>query len=151
MQRDEMVRRSWEGLEPELAQLGYELVEVEFGREEPGDVLRLYIDREGGVTIDDCVKVSRYVSALLDKDDFIEDAYNLEVSSPGIDRPIRKREDFERFAGERVKLEAITPIGGRRRYKGVLTGFEDGLVGVDCDGTIHTVHIENVKKAKLDR
>lgn len=151
MQREQIVRRTWEVLEPELASIGFELVEVEFGREDVGDVLRLYIDREGGITIDHCVEVSRYVGPVLDKEDFIEEAYNLEVSSPGIDRPLRKPSDFARFAGEAVKVETVTPIGGRRRYAGRLIGYEDGLISVDCDGTVHTVHVENVKRAKLAR
>lgn len=151
MQKEQIVRRTWEVLEPELKAIGVELVEVEFGREEVGDVLRLYIDHPEGVTLDRCVEVSRYVGPVLDMEDFIPEAYNLEVSSPGIDRPLRKPGDFKRFEGEPVKLETIAPVGGRRRYKGRLAGFDDGLVAVDCDGTVHTVHIENVKRAKLDR
>ena len=151
MQKELIVRRAWEVLEPELKAIDVELVEVEFGREEVGDVLRLYIDHPEGVTLDRCVDVTRYVSPVLDKEDFISEAYNLEVSSPGIDRPIRKAADFARFEGEPVKLETVTPVSGRRRYKGRLAGFEDGLIAVDCDGTVHTVHIENIKRAKLDR
>jgi ribosome maturation factor RimP len=75
----------------------------------------------------------------------------LEVSSPGIDRPIRKPEDFERFAGERIRLKARSPVNGRKHFKGVLTGLKDGLVLLECDGESHAIHIENIKKANLDR
>lgn len=151
MHGDGIVRRAWEVLEPELDSLGFELVEIEYGREDAGYVLRLYIDRTGGVTIDHCVEVSRYVGPVLDKEDFIEGAYNLEVSSPGIDRPLRKPVDFTRFAGEPIKVETVAAMAGRRRYAGRLAGYEDGLIAIDCGGTVHRVHIENVKRAKLDR
>lgn len=151
MQQEQIVRRTWEALEDDLARFGYELVEVEYGREDVGEVLRLYVDNDTGITIDDCVDVSRFVSPVLDKEDYIPQAYNLEVSSPGIDRPIRKVNDFERFRGERIKLETVTPIGGRKRYTGTLEGIQDGLITVTCDGDAHAIHIENVKKAKLDR
>ena len=83
----ELIRRAWEVLAPELAEFGFELIEVEFERHGGTNVLRLFIDREGGVTIDDCAAASRQVSAMLDRDDFIESHYTLEVSSPGIARP----------------------------------------------------------------
>ena len=75
----------------------------------------------------------------------------LEVSSPGFDRPIRKPKDFARFVGEKVKLTAHMPVQGRKRFRGAIHGFEDGLVTVNCDGTAYAIHIENVKKASLDR
>src|SRR5579872_2158079 len=95
-------------LEPAIEALGYELVELEF----PPHLLRIYIDREGGVTVDDCEKVSRQVSAVLDVEDPIAGAYTLEVSSQGLDRPLRKEADYTRFAGGRVKLELALPKDG---------------------------------------
>jgi ribosome maturation factor RimP len=144
------MRQAWELLEPEIDELGYELVEVEYGQFETGLILRLYIDKDQGVTLDHCVEVSRLASAILDQHDFGNDQYNLEVSSPGIDRPVRKPEDFIRFIGEPLKVKTIAPVGGRKRFKGTLTGFDDGMISVDIDGDLFSIHVENIKKAQLD-
>lgn len=151
MEALEVVRRVWEELGPELAEMGFELIEVEFERHGRTDILRLFIDREGGVTIDDCTSASRQVSAVLDRDDFIESHYTLEVSSPGIARPLRKPVDFERFAGERVKVKTVAPVEGRSRFAGVLRGYCDGMVVLEIDGSKYQIHLENVKRANLDR
>jgi len=148
---NEVIERVWEDVTPELNEQGYELVEVEYVPGSRGRTLRLFIDKEGGVTLDDCQRVSRMVSNLLDRADFIQEHYVLEVSSPGFDRPVRKAADFERFKGERVKLVLETAVSGRKRINGVLQGYHDGLVAVDSDGTVYEVHIENLKKANLDR
>ena len=114
-------------LEPIVAREGFELVEVEWGREGPAWVLRLFVDRPGGVNIDHCQELSRLVETVLDVEDFIEPAYNLEVSSPGLDRPLRKPADFERFAGQRVVVKTYGPLptagGPRRNWTGTLRGF----------------------------
>ncbi len=149
--RDEVVRRAWEELEPELVEQGYELVEVEYGQHGSTWFLRLYIDCEDGVTIDNCAEVSQFLSPLLDKLDFLDGRYTMEVSSPGIDRPVRKAVDFSRYLGERIRVQTIEPVAGRRRIKGVLRGFEDGLIRVETDDAAYEVHIENLKKANLDR
>jgi ribosome maturation factor RimP len=149
---NEVTERVWEEVTPELNEQGYELVEVEYVPGARGRVLRLYIDREeGSVTLDDCQRVSRVASNLLDRLDFIDERYVLEVSSPGFDRPVRKASDFDRFTGERIKLVLETAVGGRKRINGILKGYRDGLVTVDSEGTIYEVHIENLKKANLDR
>ena len=150
-EKSEVIRRAWAQLETELGEQGYELVEVEYAQENGAWILRLFIDKDGGVTLDDCQTVSHVLSAVLDRDDFIVSRYMLEVSSPGIDRPIRKTQDFERFTGERVKLVSSAPVNGRKQFKGSLKGFQDGMVAVDCDGVVFEIHIENVKKARLDR
>lgn len=151
MEREALVRLAWKELEPELADLGYELIEVEFGRHGATDILRLFIDREGGVTIDDCASVSRAVGALLDQRELIDSQYTLEVSSPGIDRPIRRVKDFELYIGEQVKIKAVTPVEGRKRFTGMLTGFQDGSAVVEVDGEPYSIHLENIKHANLDR
>ncbi|MDP7638846.1 MAG: ribosome maturation factor RimP [Candidatus Hydrogenedentes bacterium] len=151
MEKTEIVRQAWEVLGPEIEEQGCELVEVESGLQGSSLFLRLFLDKEGGITIDDCASMSRYVSALLDKDDFIGRQYNLEVSSPGIERPVRKVADFVRFAGERIKIHTVSPIEGRRKFTGELLGCEDGLVSVDVGSETVNVHIENVKRARLDR
>lgn len=150
MERPEVVLRTWEQLEPALADLGFELIEVEFVGDGGRDVLRLFIDSPAGITIDDCARASRQMSAQLDISDFIKSEYALEVSSPGIARPIRKTVDFERFAGERVKLSAVAPVEGRRRFTGVLLGCDDDLVRIEVDGTEYGIHLENLKRARLD-
>ena len=151
MEQHGIVRDAWAYLESELDELGYELIEVEYVQEYGSMILRLYIDAPKGITVDDCAEASRMVSALLDQNDFIGSEYMLEVSSPGIDRPVRKASDFERFVGEAIKVKTVTPINGRKRYRGTLAGISDGLVLLDVDGERHEVHIENVKKARLDR
>ncbi len=147
----EVVRRVWELLEPELSELGFELIEVEFAKRGSTNILRLFIDREGGITIDDCALASRQMSATLDIDDFIEVQYTLEVSSPGIDRPLRRLKDFDRYAGERIKVKTVTPIEGRKRFSGVLTGCSDGMLALESEGKEYRIHLENVKRANLDR
>jgi ribosome maturation factor RimP len=149
--QNEIVRRAWEELEPELKEQGYELIEVEHAVQTGRRILRLFIDKEGGVTLDDCQIVSRCAGAALDMSDFIRERYYLEVSSPGFDRPVRKPQDFERFTGERIKLQVNVPVAGRKQFKGELKGFRDGLVLMDCDGTPFEIHIENLKKAHLMR
>src|SRR5579872_6702263 len=132
-------------LEPAIEALGYELVELEF----PPHLLRIYIDREGGVTVDDCEVVSRQVSAVLDVEDPIPGAYTLEVSSPGLDRPLRKEADFARFAGERAKVELALPKDGRRRFTGTLKGCEAGEVLIEVDGVDHRLPLADIDKARL--
>jgi ribosome maturation factor RimP len=151
MDQNSVVRQAWEHLPPHLEEQGFELVEVEFRPEGGRRVLRVYIDKPGGVTIDDCADMSNLLSTALDVADFISGTYYLEVSSPGIDRPVRKPEDFARFVGEPVKLRAQTAVQGRKRFAGVLTGFEDGLIHLECDGEPCSVHIENLERANLDR
>lgn len=103
--------------------VGMELVNLEMRHEAGGLVLRLYIDKEGGVTLDDCARVSRLVSAQLDADDPIPGRYTLEVSSPGLDRPLTSERDFQRFAGQVVRLSTIAPLDGRRNFSGRLIGI----------------------------
>ena len=132
-------------LEPSIEALGYEVVELEFH----GGVLRLYIDRQAGVTLDDCERVSRQVSAVLDVEDPIPAAYTLEVSSPGLDRPLRKRSDFERFAGQKAKLELTLPLDGRRRFSGILRGVERDELLIEVDDTLFHLRLAHIGKARL--
>ncbi|HEX2667259.1 MAG TPA: ribosome maturation factor RimP [Gammaproteobacteria bacterium] len=136
-------------LEAPVEALGYEVVELEFHPQGGGGLLRVYIDREGGVTVDDCEKVSRQVSAVLDVEDPIPGHYTLEVSSPGLDRPLRKAADYARFAGERAKVDLALPIEGRRRFTGILKGCEGGEVSIEVDGVLHRLPLEGIAKARL--
>lgn len=151
MHTRELVRRAWTELEPHVLEQGFELVELELAGQGGRGVLRLYVDREGGVTLDDCVAVSQVLGPVLDAAEFISDHYVLEVSSPGIDRPVRKTEDFQRFTGEPVVLKSAAPVNGRKKFKGVIRGVVDGAVRVECDGQVFAIALENVQRANLDR
>ena len=144
---------------PILADYGIELVELEYRREGHSMLLRLFIDKPGGVTLDDCSEVSREVSALLDVEDPIVSAYRLEVSSPGLDRPLRKPADFARFAGQQVKLKTrglLDPDqrGHRRKtFVGELLGLVEGQVRLrqtDRRGGEIAIALEDIEKAHLE-
>ncbi|MFT3917234.1 MAG: ribosome maturation factor RimP [Anaeromyxobacteraceae bacterium] len=155
--QDNIAERARALLEPVLLRDGYELVEVEWSRGGGRWTLRLFIDREGGVGVDDCQTVSRTVEPMLDVEDFIEPAYDLEVSSPGLDRPLRKPEHFVRWAGQRVVVKAYGPLAdtapgspARKSWTGVLRGYEDRAVLVDVDGTLHRIPHDRIAKAHLE-
>ena len=129
---------------------GMELVHLEFRREGMGLVLRLYIDKDGGVTLDDCALISRQVSTRLDVDDPIQGRYTLEVSSPGMDRPLSRDRDFERFAGHRVRLTTHDPIDGQKNFIGRLGGLEAGAVRLLLeDGRTVTIPRDRIAKTRL--
>ncbi len=135
--------------EPLLTDMAMELVEIQFRREGHGWVLRLFIDREGGVTIDDCAAVSREISAYLEVEDLIDHAYHLEISSPGLERPLRKREDFARFAGRLARIKLREPLAGQRVLVGTLHGMEGEAVLLALDGETVRIDMENISKARL--
>lgn len=126
-------------LEPIVEEKGLELVDVEFVKEGANWYLRIYIDKDGGVSIDDCEGVSRALEAKLDETDPIEQAYILEVSSPGIDRPLKKDADFVKFQGEIIDVKLYKAMDGKKQYQGKLLGLEDGVISLEEeDGTVHT-------------
>ena len=131
-----MDRRLAEIITPVIEDMGYELVRVRLmGGKEP--TLQIMADKpEGGIEVDDCAQISNAISAVLDVEDPILDAYTLEVSSPGIDRPLTRLKDFDMFEGYEAKLETADAIDGRRRFKGVLAGIEDNdvLINVAAGG-----------------
>lgn len=124
-------------LEPIVAERGLELVDLEFVKEGANWYLRVYIDKEGGVSIDDCEAVSRALEAKLDEKDPIEQAYVLEVSSTGIDRPLKKDADFIRFQGEIIDVKLYKAVDGQKQFQGKLLGFNDGVISLEEeDGTV---------------
>ena len=135
--------------EPVIESMGYELVGVEFHGGEHHGVLRIYIDHEQGISVDDCADVSRQISAILDVEDPIAQAFDLEVSSPGIDRPLFKLQDFERFKGEKVKIKLAVALNGRRNFSGLLQGVEQQLVLVEIDNEIFELPYQDIGKANL--
>lgn len=137
-------------LEPITTQLGYELVRIiTIGQKNP--TLQIMIDRLDGknINVDDCVKVSRAVSEFMDEKDPIKDQYSLEVSSPGLDRPLTKIEHFKRFAGLEAKLETFNEVDKRKRFKGLLKNVNGNQISIDMDGTEYTIDFDNISKAKL--
>lgn len=129
---------------------GLELVHLEFRREGAGLVLRLYIDKEGGVGLDDCARISRQVSAQLDVEDLIQSRYTLEVSSPGPDRPLSQDRDFVRFAGHRVRVTTHAPLDGQKNFIGRLEGLEEGRVRLVLeDGRTLSIPGDRIARARL--
>jgi len=108
------------------------------------------MDKEGGVTLDDCTRISRIVSDLLDVHDPVPGSYNLEVSSPGINRPLVKIEDYERFAGQKVVIKMVRAMDGRKRFKGMLKGVRHGNIVVESADGEFVLPIDEIKKARLD-
>jgi len=132
--------------------LGLTLDRVELSRNPRTAVVRIYVDKEGGVGIEDCAAVSREVGAILDVEDPIETGYVLEVSSPGLDRPLRTREDFEKYSGRRIRLHARSSVEGRHEFRGTLAGAADDGIRVRDEGLGREVRIpfDQIAKARLD-
>lgn len=160
----------WNLIEPYVRDAGLDLVELEFGREPEGFVLRVFIDHKWSpgpslpgapvgtesdlfepkyVGHEECERTSRDLSAALDVSQMITHAYRLEVSSPGIERPLRREADFQRFSGQRAKIRTHQMVDGRRNFSGTLQGVSDGTVLIDCDGVVCRVPLAAVAKAHL--
>jgi ribosome maturation factor RimP len=135
--------------EPVLDDLGLELVEIQYRREGHGWVLRFFIDKEGGVTIDDCTAVSRAMSTWLDVEDLIEQAYHLEVSSPGLERPLKKIEDFKRFAGRKARIKLREPRDDRHVFTGILESVQGNEVTLIVDENPMRFAFDEIARARL--
>ena len=133
-------------LEQAVSQIGYEMVDLEISNR--GKLLRLFIDKPGGINIDDCAMVSEHVSHLLAVEHDL-DYDRLEVSSPGLDRVLKKESDFERFAGNKVHFRVRVPVEGRKNFTGILHGIDQGMVKVDCEGVEQRFALSNIDKARL--
>ena len=138
-------------IEPTVRDLGYDLILVEIAGGGSRRILRLYVDRDAGVGLDDCVRVSREVSPLLDVEEPLQGAFVLEVSSPGLNRPLARPKDFERFRGSRVKVRTAHPVRGRRTFTGELLGLEAGDVVIDGEGgERYRLPLSAVKRANVE-
>ncbi len=136
-------------VEPVVESLGYELVGVEYLSQGRDGLLRVYIDAEDGIKVEDCQRVSHQLSGVLDVEDVIKGHYSLEISSPGLDRPLFNAAQFERFAGSEVKLRLEAPLDGRRKFRGTLLGVEDGEVRLRVDGEEVRIPLVSIDKANL--
>ncbi len=150
-----------------LQAVGYELVDLEHVRDERGWVLRIFIDHpqqstpqdpsdsaptppKSNITLEDCTAASRHLGTVLDVEDVISDQYRLEVSSPGVPRPIRKERDFKRFIGHTVRVQTNEPLSGRKNFKGALRSCEEGTIGVEIDCHVHQIPLASIRKANLE-
>ncbi|MDL2274653.1 ribosome maturation factor RimP [Desulfosarcina sp. OttesenSCG-928-G10] len=128
---------------------GLELVHVEYQREPGGLTLRIYLDQPGGITLDDCVDMSRKLGDVLDVHDADWPPYQLEVSSPGIERPLGKLSDFERFTGRRAKIRMMTAVGGQKNFTGTLVGVVDKTIRLQVGEAVMDLNSENIARARL--
>ncbi|WP_455220355.1 ribosome maturation factor RimP [Kaarinaea lacus] len=136
-------------IEPALTALGYELVGAEYLSQGRHSLLRIYIDRESGITLDDCERVSHQVSGILDVEDVIHGQYSLEVSSPGLDRPLFTLNHFKRFIGKQAKIKLAAPIDGRRKFNGVIRAVDDNRVVLEMDAEEIELPFNAIEKANL--
>ena len=137
-------------LEPSIEDLGYELVHIEQAGTGKNRILRFFIDAVGGIQIEDCEAVSRQVSAILDVEDPVEGAYTLEVSSPGLDRPLVKPGHFQQFIGDQARIVMATHVLGRRRFTGELVQATDTQVTVEVDGECYDLPYDEMESARLE-
>ncbi len=137
--------------QPVAESLGLELVDAVFASDSGRKVLRVYIDKSGGVTLDDCADMSREFSTVLDVNDPIPQRYSLEVSSPGLDRPLKKEADFARFAGRKARIRTKEALDGRRNFTAVIDSVDGSNVHVtDFDGKKFVLTISNIDRARLE-
>jgi ribosome maturation factor RimP len=151
MDKEAMMKRVVDIIQPFLGPEGFSLVDIAYKWEHGRWVLRIYIDKDGGVTVGDCAQVSRELGQLLDVEDIIPSSYSLEVSSPGLDRPLKKEEDFVKYAGKTVKIKTREYVLGRRNFKGKLFGCKEGKVLVKVEGgEVFSIPHSLIIKANLE-
>ena len=143
---EELVSGWVEGI---VADQEIELVDVEYVKEQRGWVLRVFLDKPGGITIDDCQAVSLVLDMKLDEEDPIRGSYSLEVSSPGLERPLKKAKDFQRFAGRLAEIRTYSGVYGRKKFKGILQGLRDDQVLLEFEGEVIEIPLDLIAKANL--
>ncbi len=136
-------------LEPVVIALGYEMLGIEYFKQKDGSLLRLYIDHESGITLDDCTRVNHQVIGVLDVHDPINERYHLEISSPGLDRPLFTLEQFKRYLGQEVKIKFRERIDERRKIRGVIKAVEEKAVLVSKDGVDYLIPDDVIDSAHL--
>jgi len=145
-----VVEQVWKITEPVVMHHGLEIVDIEYRRESHGTVLRFFLDREGGVTLDELAPMSRYLGDVLDVHDVVPSAYVLEVSSPGINRRLRQPQHFRRYIGKRVRIRTVTPQASRRNFLGELEAVEEDGVVVGADGGRQFIRFDNIARANYE-
>ncbi len=148
-EENQLVQEIWNLLEPVVTTGGMEILEIEYRRESIGWVLRIFLDKEGGVSVDDCAQISRLAGDTLDFADLIPTRYHLEVSSPGLDRPLRKPEHFRKYIGEIVEIRTHSPVENRRNFKGTLKEASPDEVSVECDGKGFSIPMPLIERARF--
>ena len=133
VKREEIEARTEELVMSLITKHQFELVDVEFVKEGSNRYLRLYIDKEGGITVNDCEAISRPLSDMLDVEDYIEESYILEVSSPGLGRPLKKDKDFKRHLGDEVEIRLFRPMDRKKEWEGILTAYDDHTVTIETE------------------
>ncbi|MEE8321725.1 MAG: ribosome maturation factor RimP [Gammaproteobacteria bacterium] len=136
-------------LEPVVTALGYEMLGVEHHPRGQGSLLRIYIDKETGIGIKDCTRVSQQLTGVLDVEDPVRGAYDLEVSSPGLDRPLFTLEHFRRFVGRRVRVHLYEKLDGRKRYQGEIVMVNDDQVSINDEGKTYNIPAGSIERARL--
>lgn len=134
-------------ISPVVTGLGYEFIGAEFGQAENGQTLRVYIDKAEGIVLEDCAAVSRQLNAVLDVEDTIKSAYQLEVSSPGVDRPLFTEEQFKDQLKEMIRVKMADGVDGRRNFKGELVAVNNGTVTVEVDGLDYELPLDDIDQA----
>lgn len=136
-------------IQAQVEEDGYELLQVEMRSEGGAPILRIYIDSPEGIGIEDCVASSRKIAVLLDVENPVEGKYTLEVSSPGIERPLFSANDFVRFQGKEIRLSTKNKIDNRRKFQGHIESFDDGILALSCEGRQIKIAYDEIKKANL--
>ena len=144
--RQQIEQRTEELLEPIIAELGFELVDVEYVKEGSDWFLRAYIDKEGGIGVDDCETVSRALEIKLDEEDLIKDPYILEVSSPGLTRPLKKEKDYIRNLEKLIEIRTFSPIDHRKEFVGTLKKFDQDTVWIEEEGNLLAINRKDIAK-----
>ena len=147
--REEYEKKAEALLAPIVEQAGFELVDVEYVKEAGNWYLRGYVDKEGGITVNDCEAVSRAFSDRLDEEDFIEDSYIMEISSPGLDRPLKKEKDFARSMGKEVEIRTYRPIEKQKEFYGTLTAYDNSSVTIEEETQTRTFDGKDIALIRL--
>ncbi|MBN1276449.1 MAG: ribosome maturation factor RimP [Deltaproteobacteria bacterium] len=136
-------------IEPILEEMGFELIDIEYLSEQGRWVLRLFLDKEGGITLDDCAKASREIGDLIDIKDVISHEYVLEVSSPGLNRRLKRDKDFLQAIGQKIRVKMAVPVEGRRNFTGYLRDFKEGMLNLETAATLVLLPLKDIERANI--
>lgn len=148
MGKNSIVQSVTELVEPVVREEDLELVDIEYKKEGQGWYLRIYIDKKGGVTVDDCQKVSRRIEDMLEIDEIVNSAYILEVSSPGLDRPLKKEKDFLRSLGKKIRVTTYSPINNQRNFVGIIKDFSNETLYLEINAASQAIPLASIANAK---